>query len=161
MYLYNNVIFVVIFFLSNLIWSDVSYAQNSYPAEAGKHIFMDGGYVGLIKPDTEDWWARGVFNLDDEYKIMGGFGLNGHGDLLKKYFMGFGRTPWNETSTIYLRPNGNFGVGENYPQVKLDVLGQAACDTSLTVGVHNQAFRGINVHHGENIDWQFQHQLIK
>jgi len=130
-------------------------AQNIYPPESSRSVFMDGGDIQLIKPNTEDWWVKGFLNVDDSLKMISGVGLQGHGDEPKVYFMNISRTPWREPGGIFLLPNGNFGVSKSLPQTKLDVNGPAACDTAFTIGWPNPNYRGIVVDHEENTTWNF------
>jgi len=53
---------------------------------------------------------------------------------------------------IYANNNGNVGIGKT-PSTKLDVKGQASCQTSFTVGQHSSSNRGLVVDNGASYAW--------
>lgn len=130
-------------------------AQNIYPTESNSSLFMDGGDVQLIVPETDDWWVKALWNVNDALEPIGGIGAQGEADSIRRYFINFGRTPWREPGGIFLLPNGNFGVGKSLPQTTLDVNGPASCETAFTIGYPNPNHKGIVVDHFENTQWNF------
>jgi len=153
-----KIIFIFTLISASFILANTSLtAQNIYPPETNRSVFMDGGDIQLIIPDENGWWTKGLFNVDaDSLKIMGGFGVHGLGTELQRYFMNFGRRPWSDSGGISLLPNGNFGIGKSLPQATLDVKGSASFEKSITVGgYHHPDYQGIVIDHGENTTWQF------
>jgi len=49
---------------------------------------------------------------------------------------------------------GNVGIGTASPTTKFDVSGRATCNTSFTVGQHNDDYRGLVVDNGASFGWR-------
>jgi len=158
MNLYNITLATILILVSSFCCLTNSAAQNIYPTESNSSVFLDGGDIQLIIPNVaRGTWLKGLFNVEeDSLRVMGGYGAQGDTNGVQRYFINFGSKPWREPGGIFLLPNGNFGVGNSFPQATLDVAGKTSCDTSLVVGGYpNPDYRGIVVNHEENTSWNF------
>ena len=88
----------------------------------GTQLKIDGGWISLQKPSTNGGWARGFFNMDGNTGL-GGVGLLGSGSNPEYYYMAHGLYPWSSGLGLYIKTNGNVGVGTTEPTKKLDVNG--------------------------------------
>ncbi len=88
------------------------------------HTTIDGGYINLIKPNTTGGWARGFFNSDSANSFIGGVGLLGSGNNVRHYYVAHGKAPWSSGKGIYVKTNGNVGIGTTSPDSKLTVAGK-------------------------------------
>lgn len=93
------------------------------------NLTLDGNYINLNTPITTGGWARGFFNVGaDKVTRIGGVGLLGSKDVPRHYYMAHGRDPWSSGLGIYVKTNGNLGVGTINPSAKLDVNGHIKFD---------------------------------
>ena len=92
-------------------------------------LTMDGYYINFNAPITSGGWARGSFNVaSDKTTRIGGMGLLGSGNTPVHYYIAHGNSPWDSGLGLYIKSNGNVGIGTVTPNAKLDVRG----DISIT-----------------------------
>jgi len=97
--------------------------------KSGNNIYYDEGNViikgkqlNLIKPITTGGWARGIMYYKNENSaIWGGIGLLGSADNSSLIYIAHGSTPWNSGKGIYIKTNGNVGIGTTDPNTPLEI----------------------------------------
>ena len=81
-----------------------------------ENLTLDGSYINLNTPITSGRWALGFFNIDaDKKSRIGGVGLLGSKDKPTHYYMAHGKRPWTSGLGIYVKTNGNVGIGTTNP----------------------------------------------
>ena len=88
------------------------------------NLTLDGSYINLNTPVTTGGWARGFLNIDtDKVTRIGGVGLLGAKDQPNYYYIAHGKSPWSSGLGIYVKTNGNVGIGTTEAKEKLDIRG--------------------------------------
>ncbi|MEE3998767.1 hypothetical protein V1T75_00345 [Tenacibaculum sp. FZY0031] len=97
---------------------------NGNNSSTGK-LTLDGSYININTPITTGGWARGINNMaTDKSTRIGGIGLLGSGEsTIKYYYMAHGVSPYSSGLGLYIKPNGNTGIGTVNPSEKLEVNG--------------------------------------
>ncbi|CAL2090514.1 hypothetical protein [Tenacibaculum sp. 190524A02b] len=97
-------------------------------------LTLDGSYINLNVPVTTGGWARGFNNVaTDKSTRLGGIGLFGSKENAAHYYLAHGTSPWSSGLGLYVKTNGNVGIGTTSPSEKLDVNGKAKIDNTLIV----------------------------
>ena len=73
---------------------DERYIQNTGGTIQNGDLYMDGGSVNYIRPDTTGGWARGFWWSKRDLTRIGGIGVLGSGETISKFYIGFGISPW-------------------------------------------------------------------
>lgn len=91
-------------------WNDVVNKPSTFPPSSHNHderyirntggtiqngdLYMDGGSVNYIRPDTTGGWARGFWWSKRDLTRIGGIGVLGSGETISKFYIGYGASPW-------------------------------------------------------------------
>ena len=108
------------------------FGQNTFPTTG--NVTLDGSYINLIMPETTGGWARGFLNIGkDKSTRLGGVGLLGSKETPSYYYMAHGTSPWSSELGIYVKTNGNTGIGITNPSEKLDIKGNVKATGNVTL----------------------------
>ena len=96
--------------------------SNGNNSSTGK-LTLDGSSININTPITTGGWARGINNMaTDKSTRIGGIGLLGSGEsTIKYYYMAHGITPYSSGLGLYIKPNGNTGIGTVNPSAKVEI----------------------------------------
>lgn len=94
-------------------WNDVVNKPSTFPPSSHNHderyirntggtiqngdLYMDGGSVNYIRPDTTGGWARGFWWSKRDLTRIGGIGVLGSGETISKFYIGYGASPWQSS----------------------------------------------------------------
>ncbi|CAM1364510.1 exported hypothetical protein [Tenacibaculum sediminilitoris] len=85
-------------------------------------LTMDGNSINFNTPITSGGWARGSFNVaSDKTTRFGGVGLYGIGNTSTHYYIAHGTSPWISGLGLYIKTNGNVGIGTHLPNATLQI----------------------------------------
>ena len=76
------------------VQADGQYVSTSGSSTKAGNLYMDGGEVAYIRPDTTGGWSRGFSWQDRDYTEIAGIGLFGNADVVSYFFLGLGDEPW-------------------------------------------------------------------
>ena len=131
--------------------SQISDLQAYLPLAGGTVDFLDvtnnltvGGEINAgriyfttsqrrVRPASGNWGSGFDFrnNADDGSEgYIGAYGT----PVVDRLMITYGASPWSSGLGLYVKPNGNTGVGKINPAEMLDVGGSATIDNNLTVG---------------------------
>lgn len=101
-------------------WNDVVNKPSTFPPSSHDHderyirntggtiqsgdLYMDGGSVNYVRPDTTGGWARGFWWSKRDFTRIGGIGVLGNGETISKFYIGYGTSPW-QGSIIEIFPD--------------------------------------------------------
>lgn len=81
---------------------DDRYIKNTGGTIQNGDLYMDGGSVNYVRPDTTGGWARGFWWSKRDLTRIGGIGVLGSGETISKFYIGYGISPWaNSIVEIY------------------------------------------------------------
>jgi hypothetical protein len=76
---------------------DDRYIKNTGGTIQNGDLYMDGGSVNYVRPDTTSGWARGFWWSKRDLTRIGGIGVLGSGETISKFYIGFGISPWQNS----------------------------------------------------------------
>ena len=76
---------------------DDRYIKNTGGTIQNGDLYMDGGSVNYVRPDTTGGWARGFWWSKRDLTRIGGIGVLGSGETISKFYIGFGISPWQNS----------------------------------------------------------------
>ena len=89
---------------------DDRYIKNTGGTIQNGDLYMDGGSVNYVRPDTTGGWARGFWWSKRDLSRIGGIGVLGSGETISKFYIGYGISPWSnsivEIYPSYINVNG-------------------------------------------------------
>lgn len=89
---------------------DDRYIKNTGGTIQNGDLYMDGGSVNYVRPDTTGGWARGFWWSKRDLTRIGGIGVLGSGETISKFYIGYGISPWSnsivEIYPSYINVNG-------------------------------------------------------
>ena len=114
------------------------WGQNDFPTTTNSNVKIDGGAINMIRPVTTGGWARGLwfYNLDGTTR-WAGLGLLGVSDAINSIYLAHGSSPWSSGLGVYIKPNGNVGIGITNPTEKISIYNSAAIQTVSQYGNSN------------------------
>ena len=88
----------------------------------------------ITRPSGAGGYARGMhFRSSDGSSLEAGIGMHGSGNNPPdSLYMAFGSNPWSSGTGIYLKSDGNVGIGIVNPSEKLDVSGNVKASGDVT-----------------------------